>query len=127
MATVTATRTTNKTEKKTERFVTLERMAAGTVILVIKIKSQGPRIGERVDTFRYLLRSVASDFGIGYQLDKLGPIGEEGEKPETYHVHFEHDGASCDCKGCTRHGHCKHVESLKALGEAGRLVKIPTL
>lgn len=126
MATVTETRPARKTEKKIERTVRLERMAAGTTFLVVTLRSSGPRIGERVDTFRYLLRQVNADYGVGYQLDKMG-IGEHGAEAETYHVHFEHDGHSCDCKGHVRHGHCKHVDAIKALGAAGKLVKIPTL
>ena len=41
------------------------------------------------------------------------------ETPVGYDVHL--GDKTCDCKGCTAHGHCKHLETLLALKEAGKL------
>jgi hypothetical protein len=67
------------------------------------------------DAAAYFLSPVPADFGTGYRLEKLG----DGE---TYHVNLAAgDLHSCDCKGFLQWGHCKHVEALLALHQAGRL------
>ncbi len=41
------------------------------------------------------------------------------EEPVGYDVHLRDQ--TCDCMGGTQHGSCKHLESLTALREAGKL------
>jgi hypothetical protein len=71
----------------------------------------------------YWLYVQPSDFGEAFRLEKLIPT-EDGpaERGEVYHVCFEDQhNQACECKGYLRHGHCKHIDSLKALREAGKL------
>jgi hypothetical protein len=67
-------------------------------------------------TTSYFVRNIPSDFGRGFSLEKTGP--QDGE---VYHVLLEEDGRSCDCKGFTRHGHCKHPDALLKLVQLGKL------
>jgi hypothetical protein len=58
---------------------------------------------------------LPSDFGRAYRLTK--PDGEQ------YHVLLADDGRhSSECKGFLRWSHCKHVEGLAALRQAGFLM-----
>jgi hypothetical protein len=65
----------------------------------------------------YLLTPLATDYGKGYRLEKIG-LEANGE---AYHVNLGADGGTCECKGFLRWGHCKHTEGLAALIAAGRL------
>ncbi len=56
----------------------------------------------------YLIQRIPSDFGDGFQMDKL--LGDE-----MYHVHLSNEGHQCECLGHLRWGHCKHVDALVAL------------
>jgi hypothetical protein len=66
----------------------------------------------------YLLTEVPADFGRGFKVEKVG-IGEDDAA--TYHVNIEGGKGACDCKGHSRHGHCKHADGLAALIAAGKL------
>src|SRR5262245_45236552 len=71
----------------------------------------------------YWLRVVPSNFGEAFQLTKIIPTGNgPAELGEVYFVLFESEfSASCECKGFLRWGHCKHLDSLKALRLAGKV------
>ena len=66
------------------------------------------------DSANYLIERRPSDFGTAYRLDKVGTA-------ECYDVLLEEGKDSCTCPGHTYHGHCKHVDGLKALRQAGKL------
>ena len=38
-----------------------------------------------------------------------------------YHVRLDGEHSTCECKGYLRWSHCKHIESLLALEQAGKL------
>ncbi len=63
----------------------------------------------------YLVEGVPADFGMGFKLTKI--LGQN----ETYHVNLNGKESLCDCEGHGAHGHCKHVEGLAALHNAGRI------
>ena len=63
---------------------------------------------------RYLVERVASQFGSGFLLRKMG--GDE-----VYHVNLNAEGHSCECQGFLRWHHCKHTAGLAALQQAGKL------
>ena len=74
------------------------------------------RVGHAWDD--YCVRQIPTDFGgAAYEVEKVfNPYGV------IYHVQLSDDGGrSCDCKGHTRHGHCKHGDALLALRRAGKL------
>ena len=62
----------------------------------------------------YFLTELPADFGRGFRVEKVG--GEE-----AYHVSLDGDARTCECKGFTRWGQCKHADGLAALQAAGRL------
>jgi hypothetical protein len=64
----------------------------------------------------YLLTEVSADFGRGFRVEKAGTDTEA-----TYHVNIDGGKGACDCKGHSRHGHCKHGDGLAALIAAGKL------
>jgi hypothetical protein len=68
-------------------------------------------------TTDYFVEPIASDFGTAFRLTKI--LGEH----DGYHVNLASDPKDhrCDCKGHLKHGHCKHVDSLAALRNAGRI------
>ncbi len=69
--------------------------------------------GKKLD--HYAVTPIPSDWGTAYAVEKLGA------EQEPYHVNLAGADSVCDCKGFTRHGHCRHVEGLAALTKAGRL------
>src|SRR5262249_46034972 len=71
----------------------------------------------------YWLSLMPSDFGEAFRLEKIIPSDDgPAERGEVYHVCFEdQQNHTCECKGFLRHGHCKHIDSLKALRDAGKL------
>jgi hypothetical protein len=59
----------------------------------------------------YDLRLIPADWGRGFELRKW----QKGLSV-IYHVNIDDEGHdSCDCLGHTQHGHCKHVEAIRAL------------
>lgn len=106
-ATATAAPRQRKPRPKPERRIRLcvkpEGISSGLVrIRVGKVESD------------YYLTEMAADFGRGFRLEKVG--GDE-----VYHVNADGDTKSCDCKGHSRHGHCKHADGLSALIAGGKL------
>ena len=73
------------------------------------------RIVEGKKTDHYAVTPIPSDWGTAYTVAKLGT------EQEPYHVNLAGADSTCDCKGHQRHGHCRHVEGLTALTNAGRL------
>jgi hypothetical protein len=76
------------------------------------------RISVGKDEADYLLTELAADFGRGFFVEKVG-AGEEDAS--AYQVNIEGGKGACDCKGHSRHGHCKHGDGLAALIAAGKL------
>jgi len=70
-------------------------------------------VGKSVEV--YYLNRVASDWGMGFSVEKIG--GTEG----PYHVNIDANNKTCDCKGHSRHNHCKHVDGLAKLIQVGKL------
>jgi hypothetical protein len=68
----------------------------------------------------YFVDRIPADFGTAFLVEKRDyrPAGEDESR---YHVNLSADGYSCECKGFLRWNHCRHVESLTALRDAGRL------
>src|SRR5262249_6051215 len=71
----------------------------------------------------YWLSLVPSDFGEAFKLEKLIPTNDgPAERGEVYHVLLENEfNHTCECLGFLRWGHCKHLDSIKALRDAGKL------
>src|SRR5262249_17081963 len=90
-------------------------------IAVVDRDPNGPAVVVRLEDGRktdyYSLRPLASDFGHAYEVKKIGPAGFE----PGYAVNLDPLGAACDCLGFTHHGHCRHVEGIAALRNAGQL------
>jgi hypothetical protein len=74
--------------------------------------------GEKTEQFEYSLRRLASDFGTAFELAKWDDAGGVAER---YNVLLHGAESTCDCKGFTYRGRCKHLESLTALQAAGKL------
>lgn len=70
------------------------------------------------DTTLYLLRRTPTDFGEGFELEKLDA---DLRLVETYHVLAENGMSRCDCRGHEQHGHCKHAAAIAALEARGQL------
>jgi SWIM zinc finger len=94
--------------KKSARFCKLTRQGADTVL---SIRTVRPRAGDTVDA--YTLEPIASDYGRGLLLHK-----HDGT---SYAVNLSGPDSTCDCRGFDSHDHCKHVESLLALQQRGKL------
>jgi hypothetical protein len=74
------------------------------------------------ETVFYRLESLLADAGRGFRLVKA----DRGNGPEeTYDVLLDGQFSTCECKGFLRWNHCKHVESLSALCEVGKLPAAP--
>src|SRR5262249_34496752 len=66
------------------------------------------------ETTAYFLQRLTSDFGPAFKLTKK-------DTGDSYDVNLSPEKPSCECKGFLRWQHCKHVEGLLALQQAGRL------
>jgi hypothetical protein len=81
----------------------------------------------------YLLRKVASAWGVAFELEKLFRTG--GDEPATYHVNVdpgnpEKGHHSCECRGALYHTPrtgrpCRHVACLLSLIAEGRIDGAP--
>src|SRR5262245_9158202 len=111
----TATRT-RKPATKPARFLSLTPAAAGPGQLLTL------RVGKDVDAYD-LAEIPADDAGArGFQLAKLSIVEKDLADGDTYHVLLNGTKrGTCDCKGFTRHGRCKHSASLLKLVELGKL------
>lgn len=68
----------------------------------------------------YHVKGIPSDFGKGFTLEKM----QEGNPltcEPAYSVNIDGEASTCECKGFLRWHHCRHVEALTALLEAGKL------
>jgi|HubBroStandDraft_2_1064218.scaffolds.fasta_scaffold510287_2 hypothetical protein len=82
--------------------------------LVIERTRTGPRAGERVERWRYVMTALPSDWGTAYRL-----VNEESG--EIYDVMLDGEDATCQCLGFLRHRFCKHCRALRALVKEGAL------
>jgi hypothetical protein len=57
-----------------------------------------------------------STVGRAFLVEKVFALEEA-----AYHVNLNGQQSSCECKGFLHHGHCKHVEGLTVLVQAGKL------
>jgi hypothetical protein len=70
----------------------------------------------------YLIRQIPCDFGeSAWEVEKLtdGLATEE-----SYAVHLAGAESSCTCRGCSFHGHCKHLDGLVKLDQLGLLPRL---
>jgi hypothetical protein len=72
--------------------------------------------------FAYWLEVLPTDFEdtLAVRLTKA-PSCRKPDEPDAYDVAIGPDTASCECKGHLRHGHCKHLDSVRVLRDTGRL------
>ncbi len=113
MTTTTATARPRQRKPRTKpaRFIRLCVKPDGPAPGVVRIT-----VGQ--DQADYLLTPLATDFGRGFEVRKIG-LEANGEDP--YHVNLDGASGTCDCKGFGRWNHCKHADGLAALIAAGRL------
>jgi len=74
--------------------------------------------GKKVDL--YFFQPLASDFGKAFAVDKLAP-DFDAPPLEKYQTCLNGEDSVCCCKGFLHWGHCRHIEGLTALQEAGKL------
>jgi hypothetical protein len=74
------------------------------------------------ETIGYFVQPMPSDFGQAFELHKFSPAVAGDADAELYRVNLDGQRSTCECKGFLRHGHCKHVDGLKALVDAGQLL-----
>ena len=100
----------------TKRTVRLE-----TIGEQVTIRMQIVR-GHKTMQYGYSLRTFRAQFGRGFHLEKLTTEREGGED-STYEVLIDQEYGlhQCCCKGYLKWSHCKHVEALVALLNAGKL------
>src|SRR5579884_2706988 len=115
MTMATATKTRKPAKKTTEQALTAKLMTVGfSTVLALTTEK---------DVTFYKLEDIGADRGRGFRLTKAhGAPGEAGE----YDVNLDGQFSSCECKGFLRHNHCRHIESLTALTNAGKLAAAPT-
>jgi len=112
MATTTATR---KPATKSRIVTVLEPITATTGDIQITQTE-----GRQTTIDRYYVREIPSDIGgRGFTFGKMAQ--------HTFAVVEEHTcrlagrDSTCECKGFERWSHCKHLESLTALANRGKL------
>jgi hypothetical protein len=111
-ATATAPARQRKPRAKPARSIRLVvRPDGGTGVVRINVGKQSAD---------YSLREFRSD--VGGRAFELVKVGLEADG-ECYHVRLTGNARqdSCDCRGFTRHSHCKHRDGLAALVAVARL------
>src|SRR5262249_48626430 len=109
MSETTQTKAANQRQRrKPARFVKRARQRETGVLTLRQVR---PRAGDPIHPYR--LEPIASDIGRGLLLHKADGT--------SYAVCLSGPDSTCDCKGHVSHGHCKHVESLLALQQRGKL------
>jgi hypothetical protein len=69
-------------------------------------------------TTAYRMVPLSSDFGRAVRLEKA----DQGDgQPEAYDVLLDGQRSSCECRGHLRHGHCKHLDGIRAVIAGGQL------
>src|SRR5262249_9805945 len=68
----------------------------------------------------YALVTLKSDFGDAFRLTKADDGDGHAEEYDVL-LDMEHKFHTCECRGFLRWQHCKHVDSLLALVQSGRL------
>jgi hypothetical protein len=101
--------TTTMTTRKTERFVKLLASSAnGIGEIEISVHK-----GRKSEINRYAFQRVEQTFTLWKK---------ESEEQEVYTVRMDNpQDHRCDCPGHRHRGHCKHVDSLRALLTTGKL------
>ncbi len=102
-----STLTTRQPRVKTPVSRTL-RYNAATATLTLTVST-----GRKVVENAYSLERIGSDYGDGFRLTKH--VGHPGDECDVYHVNLSDEGHTCDCKGASRHGHCKHIDAVVKL------------
>jgi hypothetical protein len=106
MATVTRSRKPVKSERKIRVAVPPSEVNPFSIVVITVGREEA----------NYCVRPLPSDFGQAFEVEKIFvPDGN------TYHIRLDGEGGSCECKGFLRWGHCRHVEGLQALRDAGKL------
>jgi hypothetical protein len=98
-----------KSQPKPQRSIRLCIRPEGTAPGIVRIT-----VGK--DGADYFLTAIPADFGRGFLVEKIG-LHADGK----YAVNIDSERRTCECKGHTRHGHCKHADGIAALIAAGRL------
>jgi len=100
------------------------KKASRSIRLLVSLNAEGQNAVIQITvgklTERYTVSRIPSDWGMGFELLK----SRDGE---TYHVNLDGDSKTCDCKGHSRHNHCKHVDGLAKLDQLGKLTDTPQL
>ena len=106
---------TTQRKRNARLLAWLEDLKAG----VVRITEEG-----KPDD-HYHLAEIPSDFGRGFSLEKMTD-GNPLTCETPYAVCIDGTRSTCECKGFLRWRHCRHVEALTALLEAGKLATTPT-
>jgi hypothetical protein len=105
-----------KPRQKPQRFASIRRECdTGTESLVIR--QVNPSGKETADV--YSIVEIGTDEATARAFSLTKPDGT------VYSCEVSKGFNTCDCKGHSRHNHCKHVESLSALLERGSFGGFP--
>ena len=101
--------TATRTRKQPERSAKVQKIGASTVLWLT--------VGKLTTAYR--VEPIVSQIGgKAYRLEKA----DQGDgQPEVYDVLLDGQHSTCDCKGHTRWGHCKHSDCLKTLAGSNRI------
>lgn len=102
-----------KPRSKPQRFVRVVHRESNGIVIAITTKTANTIKAECY----IVLPILGCTFGAGYTVEK-----EDGT---AYNVNLNSRESSCDCRGHTAHGHCKHVDALAGLAKAGQLPTLP--
>src|ERR1051325_7303103 len=107
----TTTTKTRKTKKQPRKISVVQPLDASGKNAIVRV-TEGKKIDE------YFLDRIGSDFGEAFEMVKRDYIpGEE----HTYQIGLNVKASTCCCKGFTYCGHCRHLEGITALKNAGKL------
>jgi hypothetical protein len=109
-----------RTANRPTRSIQLLKRAADVLIYTVRITQDG-------EAYYYDLTPGTCAGGTApcWIVQQIASPTSQQSLGKTYHVVLDSDfGSSCDCKGCSRWGRCKHLQGLQALTAAGKLPNI---
>lgn len=106
---------------KPERRVSLGEFVNGIACLSIATIEHRVRTQAKITVYGYFLHRLPADFGLAFRFEPFAEQKRNGSEDYDVNIDLARGHHSCTCKGNTYSGHCKHVESILALIQSGKI------
>lgn len=115
MSSLSALPVTRQTKAcKITRCVSIGFSASAMCAIATVRETKHLKTADHTETKLYHLKRIATDWGIGVEVQKQDDSGE------TYHVHLDRQlGDSCTCPAGVYRGTCRHLDMVREAHQRG--------